>query len=55
MKRALEGIERLQKEVDKVVVISLEQLKFGAKSFKDLIAKADDIMLQAVKEFSVQG
>ena len=55
MKQALEGIEQLKKEVDSIIVIPNERLKtIGEKttSFKDLIAKADDVLLQAVKGIS---
>ena len=55
MKQALEGIELLKKEVDSIIVIPNERLKtIGEKntSFKDLIAKADDVLLQAVKGIS---
>lgn len=55
MKQALEGIEELKKEVDSIIVIPNERLKtIGEKttSFKELIAKADDVLLQAVKGIS---
>ena len=55
MKQALEGIEQLKNEVDSIIVIPNERLKtIGEKttSFKDLIAKADDVLLQAVKGIS---
>ena len=55
MKQALEGIEQLKKEVDSIIVIPNERLKtIGEKSttFKELIAKADDVLLQAVKGIS---
>ncbi|MBW2708919.1 MAG: cell division protein FtsZ [Deltaproteobacteria bacterium] len=55
MKQALEGIEQLKKEVDSIIVIPNERLKtIGDKTttFKELIAKADDVLLQAVKGIS---
>jgi len=55
MKQALEGIEQLKREVDSIIVIPNERLKtIGEKttSFKELIAKADDVLLQAVKGIS---
>ncbi len=55
MNQALEGIEQLKKEVDSIIVIPNERLKtIGEKttSFKELIAKADDVLLQAVKGIS---
>ena len=55
MKQALEGIEQLKNEVDSIIVIPNERLKtIGEKttSFKELIAKADDVLLQAVKGIS---
>ena len=55
MSRALAGIERLKKEVDTLIIIPNERLKtLGDKNamFKDLIAKADDVLLNAVKGIS---
>lgn len=55
MEQALEGIEQLKGEVDSIIVIPNERLKtIGEKttSFKELIAKADDVLLQAVKGIS---
>jgi len=55
MKRAMEGIETLKKEVDSVIVIPNERLKsLGSKSttFRDLVARADEILLHAVKGIS---
>ncbi len=55
MKRAIEGLGRLQKEVDSLIVIPNERLKtLGSKSttFKDLISRADDVLLQAVQGIS---
>jgi len=55
MSRALEGIEKLKKEVDTLIIIPNERLKaIGDKSasFKDLIVRADDVLLHAVKGIS---
>lgn len=55
MNRALEGISRLKKEVDTLIIIPNERLKaVGDKSttFRDLIIKADDVLLHAVKGIS---
>jgi len=55
MKRAMEGIENLKKEVDSLIVIPNERLKaLGSKSttFRDLIARADEVLLQAVRGIS---
>jgi cell division protein FtsZ len=55
MKRALEGIEALKKEVDTLIIIPNERLKaLGGKntSFKELIVRADEVLLQAVKGIS---
>ncbi len=55
MKQALEGIEQLKKEVDSIIVIPNERLNtIGEKgaSFKELITRADDVLLQAVKGIS---
>ena len=55
MNRALAGIEKLKKEVDTLIVIPNERLKaVGEKgaTFKDLIVKADEVLLHAVKGIS---
>jgi cell division protein FtsZ len=55
MARALEGIELLKKEVDTLIVIPNERLKaVGHKNttFKELIMKADEVLLHAVKGIS---
>lgn len=55
MKRALDGIENLKQEVDTLIIIPNERLKsIGTKSttFKELIARADEILLHAVKGIS---
>lgn len=55
MNRALDGIERLKKEVDTLIVIPNERLKaIGSKkaTFRDLIVRADDVLLHAVKGIS---
>jgi len=55
MKRALEGIETLQREVDSLIVVPNEKLRhIGGKSatIKDLLNKADHVLLQAVKGIS---
>jgi len=55
MRRAIEGIEKLKNEVDSLIIIPNERLKtLGSKSttFKDLIARADEVLLQAVKGIS---
>ncbi len=55
MRRALSGIEALKKEVDTLIVIPNERLKsVGDKActFKELIAKADEVLLQAVRGIS---
>ncbi|VBB47203.1 Cell division protein FtsZ [uncultured Desulfatiglans sp.] len=55
MARALDGLERLKGEVDSLIVIPNERLKaLGGKnaSFKDLIVRADDVLLQAVRGIS---
>jgi cell division protein FtsZ len=55
MQRAVEGIERLRAEVDSLIIIPNERLKtLGSKTttFRDLIARADDVLLQAVKGIS---
>jgi len=55
MKRALLGIDKLKKDVDTLIVIPNERLKsVGDKMamFRDLITKADDILLNAVRGIS---
>ncbi|MDP6178923.1 MAG: cell division protein FtsZ [Desulfatiglandales bacterium] len=55
MKRALDGIEALKQEVDTLIIIPNERLKsVGTESttFKELIARADEILLHAVKGIS---
>jgi cell division protein FtsZ len=55
MSRAKDGIDRLKKEVDTLIIIPNERLKaVGGKSatFKDLIARADEVLLHAVKGIS---
>jgi cell division protein FtsZ len=55
MNKAMEGIQSLKKEVDTLIIIPNERLKaVGDKStpFKELIVRADDVLLQAVKGIS---
>jgi cell division protein FtsZ len=55
MKRAIEGIQQLRKEADTLIVIPNERLKgLGGRNatFKNLIAQADEVLLQAVKGIS---
>ncbi len=55
MSRALQGIEKLKKEVDTLIIIPNERLKaMGGKntSFKELIIRADDVLLNAVRGIS---
>lgn len=55
MNRALAGIERLKKDVDTLIIIPNERLKaIGDRNamFKDLITKADDVLLNAVRGIS---
>jgi cell division protein FtsZ len=55
MKRALDGIEALKKEVDTLIIIPNERLKaIGSKtaSFRELIVRADEVLLHAVKGIS---
>ena len=52
MSRALAGIDKLKKEVDTLIIIPNERLKaVGNKSstFKELIIRADEVLLNAVK------
>ncbi|PKN61605.1 MAG: cell division protein FtsZ [Deltaproteobacteria bacterium HGW-Deltaproteobacteria-15] len=55
MSRALAGIDRLKKEVDTLIIIPNERLKaVGGKSssFKELITRADEVLLNAVRGIS---
>ncbi len=55
MKRAMEGVENLKDKVDSLIIIPNERLKsLGSRSttFKELIARADDVLLQAVRGIS---
>ena len=55
MQRALDGIEKLKYEVDTLIIIPNERLKSIANkssTFKDLIARADEVLLHAVKGIS---
>jgi cell division protein FtsZ len=55
MKRALDGIEALKKEVDTLIIIPNERLKaIGSKtaSFRELIVRADEVLLNAVRGIS---
>ncbi len=55
MKRAMMGIERLKEEVDSLIIIPNERLKNLNNSnitFKELMSKADDVLLQAVRGIS---
>ncbi|MBW1860858.1 MAG: cell division protein FtsZ [Deltaproteobacteria bacterium] len=55
MNRALQGIEKLKKEVDTLIIIPNERLKaMGSKNttFKDLIVRADEVLLEAVRGIS---
>lgn len=55
MRRAINGIEELKKEVDTLIVIPNERLKsIGTKSatFRELITRADEVLLHAVKGIS---
>jgi cell division protein FtsZ len=55
MRRALDGIEKLKKEVDTLIIIPNERLKaLGSKNttFKELIVRADEVLLHAVKGIS---
>ena len=55
MGRALEGIEKLKSEVDSLIIIPNERLKaLGSKhtTFKELIVRADEVLLQAVRGIS---
>ena len=55
MNKAMDGIERLKKEVDTLIVIPNERLKEVGGSnvtFKELIVRADEVLLNAVKGIS---
>ena len=55
MNRALNGIDKLKKEVDTLIIIPNERLKsIGEKGamFRDLIKKADEVLLNAVRGIS---
>ncbi len=55
MSRALAGIERLKKEADTLILIPNERLRaMGSKksTFKELVTRADDVLLNAVKGIS---
>ncbi|MBN2032161.1 MAG: cell division protein FtsZ [Deltaproteobacteria bacterium] len=55
MRKALDGIEALKKEVDTLIIIPNERLKgIGSKNatFKELIIRADEVLLNAVKGIS---
>lgn len=55
MDRALAGIERLKKDVDTLIIIPNERLKaIGDRNamFKDLITRADNVLLNAVRGIS---
>ncbi len=55
MKKAMAGIEALREEVDSLIIIPNERLKAlstKSTSFKDLIARADEVLLHAVKGIS---
>ena len=55
MTRALTGIDKLKKEVDTLIIIPNERLKsIGEKGamFRDLIKKADEVLLNAVRGIS---
>ena len=55
MNRAMEGIDKLKDDVDSLIIIPNERLKTlgsEASTFRDLIVRADDVLLQAVKGIS---
>ena len=55
MKKAMEGIESLKNEVDSLIIIPNERLKaLSGKSttFRNLIARADEVLLHAVRGIS---
>ncbi|SPD73634.1 GTP-binding tubulin-like cell division protein [uncultured Desulfobacterium sp.] len=55
LKKAIEGITNLRSEVDSLIIVPNERLKaLGNKStsFKDLISRADEVLLHAVRGIS---
>ena len=54
MSRAMDGIEKLKSEVDSLIIIPNERLKSldGSNSFRDLILRADEVLLEAVRGIS---
>jgi cell division protein FtsZ len=55
MKKALDGIESLKEDVDTLIIIPNERLKsVGSKNatFKELIVRADEVLMNAVKGIS---
>ncbi len=55
MEKAMKGIDSLRDEVDSLIIIPNERLKAlsgKATTFKDLIARADEVLLHAVKGIS---
>jgi cell division protein FtsZ len=55
MRRALDGVDKLKKEVDTLIIVPNERLKaMGNKNttFKELIVRADEVLLNAVKGIS---
>jgi len=54
MSRAMDGIENLKREVDSLIIIPNERLKSldGSNSFRDLILRADEVLLEAVRGIS---
>jgi cell division protein FtsZ len=55
MNRAMEGIEKLRHAVDSLIIIPNERLKaLGSKTttFKDLVARADEVLMNAVRGVS---
>jgi len=54
-KKAMEGIDSLRNEVDSLIIIPNERLKAlsgKTTTFKDLIARADEVLLHAVRGIS---
>lgn len=55
MNKAMDGINKLKKEVDTLIIIPNERLKAignNGLSLRDLFVKADEVLLQAVKGIS---